>query len=470
MASNLKRFVGSAIAMRSNLSQDAPWSLKRRLFRQWLFILVALSIGTYLTASLIAQSVVQKSQDNLLQSIAQVILDSVVQRNQGVEFDLPYSAFDVLGYAAPEQIYYQVRLNKDVIAGYADLPNFNRSIGVTKLTQTAVYLHQEVRFVQLSKPLNPTQSEMVYVLLGQTQDSYENTIENIAMLAASGTIIAFVILAILGFTGLQATLKPLARIQHNLNSRPVEDFTPVTANAPNEINTLITTLNQTLERHKRLLEQSRNFITEATHQIKTPIAALSIESELLAKELSGTLRDRAHNLSVRARYTSKLIHQLLTQASLTYRLTDQIKQPTALKGLIRSVLHTLDTHAERKGVALNFVESEDPVLISCDAIALREALVCLLDNAIDFSPELSDIEVYIEVSPTHVEIHLSDQGPGFGSDPDRLKKAFVTTRDDHQGGGLGLAIAERVAAQHGGSLTLLNQPQGGGRCVLSLPV
>ena len=169
----------------------------------------------------------------------------------------------------------------------------------------------------------------------------------------------------------------------------------MTANAPNEINTLITTLNQTLERHKRLLEQSRNFIAEATHQIKTPIAALSIESELLAKELSGTLRDRAHNLSVRARYTSKLIHQLLTQASLTYRLTDQIKQPTALKGLIRSVLHTLDTHAERKGVALNFVESEDPVLISCDAIALREALVCLLDNAIDFSPELSYIEVYI---------------------------------------------------------------------------
>ena len=237
----------------------------------------------------------------------------------------------MLGYAAPEQIYYQVRLNKDVIAGYADLPNFNRSIGVTKLTQTAVYLNQEVRFVQLSKPLNPTKSEMVYVLLGQTQDSYENTIENIAMLAASGTIVAFVILAILGFTGLQATLKPLARIQHNLNSRPVEDFTPVTANAPNEINTLITTLNQTLERHKRLLEQSRNFIAEATHQIKTPIAALSIESELLAKELSGTLRDRAHNLSVRARYTSKLIHQLLTQASLTYRLTDQIKQPIAPK-------------------------------------------------------------------------------------------------------------------------------------------
>lgn len=470
MASKLKRSVDSAIAMRSSPKHSPPWSLKRRLFRQWLLILVVLSIGTYLAASTIAQSVVQKSQDNLLLSIAQVILDSVVQRNQGVEFDLPYSAFDVLGYAAPEQIYYQVRLNDEVIAGYADLPHFDRSEEIARLTRTATYRSHAVRFVQLSKPLNPTQSEMVYVLLGQTQDSYENTIENIAMLAASGTIIAFAILAILGFTGLQATLKPLARIQHNLNSRPAEDFTPVTANAPNEINTLITTLNQTLERHKRLLEQSRDFIAEATHQIKTPIAALSIESELLAKELSGSLHERARNLSVRARYTSKLIHQLLTQASLTYRLTEQIKQPMAIKGLIRSVLHTLDTHAERKGIALNFVEPEDPIVISCDAIALREALVCLLDNAIDFSPELGDIEVYIERSPTHVEIIVCDQGPGFGPDPDRLKKAFVTSRQDHQGGGLGLAIADRVAAQHGGSLTLLNRPQGGGICRLLLPV
>ncbi|MGA1206737.1 MAG: sensor histidine kinase N-terminal domain-containing protein [Litorivicinaceae bacterium] len=449
---------------------DTPWSLKRRLFRQWLFILVLLSIGTYLAASAIAQSVVQKSQDNLLQSIAQVILDSVIQRNQAVEFDLPYSAFDVLGYAAPEQTYYQVRVNNDVIAGYSDLPIPDTENNQSRVATTDLYLGDPVRFIQLSKPLNPTQSETVFVLLGQTRDSYQTTIGNIAILAASGTIIAFAVLAILGFTGVQATLKPLARIQKNLDSRTVEDFTPVTANAPSEINSLITTLNQTLEQHKRLLEQSRSFIAEATHQIKTPIAALSMESELLAKELSGPQRDRAHTLSVRARYTSKLIHQLLTQASLTYRSSEHIQQPTALPALIRSILRTLDTHAEQKGVGFNFVEPEAPSLIACDAIALREALVCLIENAIQFSPPLGDIEISIHQSPTQLDIHICDDGPGFGPDPERLKKAFVTTRDGHEGGGLGLAIAERVAVQHRGWLKLLNRPQGGGECVLSLPV
>jgi len=447
-----------------------PWSLRRRLFRQWLLILIVLSLGAYGAASAIAQSVVQRSQDNLLQSISQVILDSVVQRNRGIEFVLPYSAFDVLGYAAPEQIYYQVRLNDALIAGYADLPNLGITAQTGRITATRDYLEHSVRFVQLSKPLNPSASDVVHVQLGQTRDSYQSTVSNIGFLAALAAIVAFAMLAALGFTSLEATLKPLIRIQQSLDSRTPEDFSPVTANAPKEINALIATLNHTLDQHKRLLEQSRSFIAEATHQIKTPIAALSMESELLAKELTGQQRSRAHNLSVRARYTSKLITQLLTQASLTYRLTQGGQSPVQLPNLIHSVVRTLDTQAESKGIAMNISAPDVSVTLRCDAISLREALVCLLDNAIEFSPPLADIEIIIDASEHAVCIHILDQGPGFGDDPERLKKAFVTSRADHQGGGLGLSIADRVAIQHGGTLKLLNRPNGGGECVLSLPV
>ena len=444
---------------------QSDWSIRGRLFGLWLLMLLLVSVAVYLTTSAIVERSLQTGQDRNLKPVALIILDSVVNSEQGIDFDLPYQAFEVLAYSAPERIFYRVRLGDRDLAGYGDVPAEVQG-SEPIIFQTHSYRGESTRFVTARKRVFPDSDLEVTVTVGQTRASYLTQAQQIANWIALAVLIAFAFLAVWAEASLRHALKPVVGIAADLEARRADDFSPIRERVPMEISRLVETLNRVLDQHRGLLAENRAFIAEATHQIKTPIAAIMTRSELLERELPKAHRAEAHELTVRARYASKLVTQLLLRASLTYRELVGSKEWIDLMALLQGIVRTMDPSAEAKEVAIHVHPSESVPSLYGDRVAIREAVICLLDNAIRHTQALSDIDIEVSTSASQIQIAILDRGPGFSlGDPDT---ATLRTNDGHVG--LGLEIVNRVVRSHQGEFTISDRSDGGAKCVISLPV
>ncbi|QGG80463.1 hypothetical protein GH975_07700 [Litorivicinus lipolyticus] len=436
-------------------------SISRVLFIQLACLIGLLAAAAYLITGFVAFQSLQNNQDNRLSSVARVIADSVVLRGSTIDFDLPYAAFDVLTYQAPESIFYRVTdPSGATLAGYPSLQ------APTAGSHTGEHLGLALRTFTISKVLQDDIGA-VTITLGQTQDSLRDAVARLAQRSALGAMTAFVLVSIAVFAALRAGLRPLRAIERALSRRVADDFSPLADEVPREIHALVVALNDSMRQHGELLDQTRRFIAESTHQIKTPIASLSAEADLLVAQAPADLKPEIGALAVHARQTSHLINQLLTQASITYGLGARTPIETQITRLIDSVIESFGVQAEARDIEI-VNAAGGPIAHAVDPVGLREALVCLIDNALKFAPPLSDIRVSAWLDQG-LWIRVQDQGTGFAGNPERLKQPFARGDNNLAGSGLGLSIAERVAQAGGGHLTLQNHPRGGAQCELYLP-
>lgn len=443
----------------------SSWSIRGRLVSAWLFMLLFVGAVVYLVTGELAKRALERGQDSDLQAVALVILDSVVSTPEGPEFDLPYSAFEVLAYSAPERVFYRVSTSEAHLAGYADLPPpMDPNAELSFFTQ--IYRGESTRFVQARKPIRPGASEFIGVMIGQTQASYLAFANQVANGLAISVLVAFCILAAWAEWSLRHSLRPFRAIEKNLANRMADDFQPIEEDTPREITQLVQSFNHTLDQHRDLLEKNRAFIAEATHQIKTPIAAMMTAAEVLEQKLPKSYRPDAREVVIRGRYASKVVTQLLTRASLTYREMLQIQERVDLVAVAESVVRTLDASAEAREIGLHLTARSAQVEVLGDRVALREALVCLIGNAIAHSPVLSEVTVSVGFERGQAFVEVKDNGLGFPEEVLNQENPRTTAGGLHRG--LGLSIARRVAEYHGGSLVLSNGPEGGALCRLYL--
>jgi two-component system sensor histidine kinase TctE len=441
---------------------DSGWSIRGRLFSLWLLMLIIVSIAVYWSTNAVVERSLQEGQDRNLQAVAQVILDSAIKTDTSIDFELPYQAFEVLAYSAPERIYYAVFLDSEILSGYADLP---KSENPGQSSYGGTYRGESTRFYVASKPIRPGSSEQFRVLIGQTETSYQKQSSTIAAWIAFAVLASFGLLALWAELSLRHALKPVVAIEKDLITRPADDFSPIERQVPSEVVRLVQTLNRIFEQHRGLLQENRAFIAEATHQIKTPIAAILMRAELLEREVDESSRGAVKDLIIRARYASKLATQLLMRATLTYREVLGARDQVDVGGLVASILRTLDPVAEIKDVGLVGDDLESAELtVFGDRIALREGITCLIDNAIDYAPSLTDVEVSVCRVDGKVCVTVMDRGPGI--DPEEPSQPFDTTKRGGGHAGLGLSIVEKVAASHRGELMIANREGGGTRCDL----
>ena len=169
------------------------WSIRGRLFGLWLLMLIVVSMIVYWSTNAIVERSLREGQNRNLQAVAQVILDSAIKVDNAIEFELPYQAFEVLAYSAPERIYYAVFLDDEHLSGYRDLPTANND---ELPAYERLYRGESTRFLITSKPIFPGSSERLRVLIGQTETSYQKQSTTIAIWIALAVLAAFAVLAL----------------------------------------------------------------------------------------------------------------------------------------------------------------------------------------------------------------------------------------------------------------------------------
>ncbi|RYF35839.1 MAG: sensor histidine kinase, partial [Comamonadaceae bacterium] len=265
-------------------------------------------------------------------------------------------------------------------------------------------------------------------------------------------------------------LRPLAVLADQVRARKADDLTPLPANGlPADIHPLVTAVNQQMQRTQTLVSQQREFLDDASHQLRTHLTTLQLQVGYALKEQDpGQVRGALEAIRKELGEASRSTHQLLTLArSDTAPLAPA---EVDLAGLIREVVMDLMPRARARQIDLGV--STASVVARADAGLLREALLNLVANAIEYTAPGSAVTVFPAADSLGWSLNVEDNGAGLSSEQrETLGRRFVRGADAGRAGtGLGLAIARAIAERHGGALRLeARQGEAGLHAILWWP-
>ncbi|RKW39418.1 MAG: two-component system sensor histidine kinase QseC [Moraxella sp.] len=270
------------------------------------------------------------------------------------------------------------------------------------------------------------------------------------------------LLAALGLI-IRKELRGLKQIGEQVAQRTPDDASLLkTDNLPSEVLPLIQSLNQFFDRTSTMLLRERRFTSDAAHELRSPLAALRIQTEVaqIAGEDS-ILREQAlDNLTKGIDRATQLVEQLLTLSRLDNLKELDNLQEIHWEQLIPSLIGELYFHAEKRQIDIQFEEDGIPPTKKGQPLLLSLMLRNLIDNAIRYCPEGSRIKVQLKKHKISVE----DNGGGVEeADLAKLGQRFYRPAGQNEkGSGLGLSITHRIAELHHYKVRLKNTTDSNG--------
>lgn len=255
------------------------------------------------------------------------------------------------------------------------------------------------------------------------------------------------------------TLEPMAKLADELDRSRTRELDPLPSEGmPSELRPFVASINRLLERVHEMVEQQRRFIADAAHELRTPIAALSVQADNLTRtELPADAELRLAALRGGARRTAHLLDQLLALARSELSNTDS---PAVVQAdqCAKEVMAELLPLARERGIDLGFA-TLDAVGLAADPIMVATLFRNLIDNAIRYTPEGGSIDVRLYRKEDKVMFEVDDTGPGIHpSDIPRVFEPFFRgTQPIETGTGLGLSIVKRIVDHLNGTVSLENK-------------
>ena len=227
---------------------------------------------------------------------------------------------------------------------------------------------------------------------------------------------------------------------------------------------------------ERVHEVRRDFVANISHELKTPIGALSLLSEavLSAADEPEAVVKFATRMQLEAKRLTDLVQEIINLSRLQDSDPLQVATENNVADLINEAIDLVKTTSEAKGISVS-AKDIPAVVVLGDNEQLIMAIHNLLENAINYSPENTKVSVSSNVSDGIVEIVVADQGIGIPEEAqDRIFERFYRVdpaRSRETGGtGLGLSIVKHVASNHGGDVKVWSSPNVGSSFALLLPI
>jgi two-component system sensor histidine kinase TctE len=451
-------------------------SLKRQLLL-WLLLpqLVLFLVGGAL-AYRIALNYAEKAIDQSLTQLVRSLARQVKPIGSGLLIDFPRAAQDIIEQDPKDRVSYMVSSPPgSFLLGNGKLPGPAGEVFLTahepliyNLSIDGKPMRLALLEVDYGEPAAPQRLrvQVAKSLAVQQRLTTELIADMLAPLLLLGAV-----LSVLVYGGISRGLQPLTRLQAQLGDRGTQALTALSpiemTQAPQEVHALANAVNQLLSAVRRSLGQEKRFISDAAHQLRTPLAGLISQTELaLSESDSKALRERLNKVLSGAQRSAHLVHQLLSLA----RNEVEVKlNPLDISALARDLAREWTPRAVKAGVDLGF-EGDQSAMVLGQALLLREALSNLLDNALTYAGTLSVVTLRVQQSDDSVLIEVEDNGPGLKpEDLAHVFERFWRASDLPGGCGLGLAIVAEIALRHAGQAHAMSANPHGLRVRLQLP-
>lgn len=452
-------------------------SIRGRLIVMLLIAAAFLSGLLYYAIRTVAETAVEQTQDRILGSAALAIAEEVRGGQDGVEIDIPYSAFSMLGATGNERVFYRIDVSGTPVTGYDGL-QAPQSLprGVAPEFYSSVFEGETVRVAAVSRAvLVAGQNVPALVLVAQTRTEQAQIVERLANRAAGLGLGFFVVAAVLAVLTARAVIQPVNNLADAVTRRGPQDLRPVVRNVPDELRPMVNALNGFIGRLSGALSRTETFIAEAAHYIRTPLTTLRAQSDIALHHTDDPKTKEYLRKIIRlADDTARSAGQLLDHAAVVYRTDQRSDEQIDLISMAQTVADAFRPSAELREIDLKLEHEHDqPIHVLADPILLETVLRNLLDNGIKYSWPEQTVHFRVSVENGYGVVEITDNGRGLNGQTTRSltqRHARGTNVGDVVGSGLGLAIVKEVAGAYGGTFELKPTNTGGTCARFSLPL
>ncbi|WP_271009414.1 sensor histidine kinase [Paucibacter sp. B51] len=461
-------------------------SLHRQLFVWLLMPQVVLWLAAALFTYKLAEHYANATIDASLSQTSRTLARQVKPLDNGLFIDFPRAAQDILEADPSDRVLYTVSMPPgQFILGNRNLPPLPRGAkpvygepffynGKLAANDAAAApeavasgaaassepqrLRVAALLLRYGTPDSPGQSMLVQVARSSTNRealARQILLDTVLPLSALMALMTMIVWA-----GVRTGLRPLAVLQSQVEGRAANDLTPIKiTDAPPEVRSLALAMNSLLVEVNHNVVAQKRFISDAAHQLRTPLAGLKSQTELaLLDAQDPALRARLQLVHSSATRSAHLVNQLLSLARAEPESASQQARSTLdLRQLARELTTEMVPRALAAGIDLGFEAAE-----SCSRCPvrgfeslLREALFNLIDNAIRYAGRGASVTVRVELSNGQAIVEVEDNGPGLPeSECEHVFERFVRATHDGTGCGLGLAIVREIVERHAGRVCL----------------
>mgnify|MGYP001809844192 CR=1 FL=1 len=437
---------------------------------------------TYNVAARYAEAGIDASLAQATRSLAR----QVKPIGNGLFIDLPRAAQDIIEADPDDRVQYMVSTPPGrFILGNRQLPQ-PPDTGPPRPNETRFYdallegqpMRLAALYVPIGEPGVDAERRLMLVQIARSQASRDELARRIlrdTVLPLSGVM---VLMTMIVWAGIRAGLAPLARLRAVVENRAPNDLAPIELRAaPEEVRALAGAVNQLLGAVQESVAAQRRFISNAAHQLRTPLAGLKSQTEIALQastdpQLAARLA-RVHESAVRSAH---LVNQLLTLTRAEPEAAGTLpREPLDLRALVQEVAAEHVPRALQAGIDLGMDDPPAQPAVSLRVrgapLLLREAVANLIDNAIRYAGRGAEVTVSVRAEGPVVVVEVADNGPGVPDPAQReaVFNRFVRATSEGPGCGLGLAIVREIAERHGGQAELLPAEPQGMRARLCVP-
>ncbi|WP_414538850.1 sensor histidine kinase [Stenotrophomonas forensis] len=441
--------------------------LLRRLWLPLLVLMLCSAVGSFALARFYAGQV----YDRWLLDSAMSLSELVEVQDGRASIEITPAVSRMFTWDTTDEVHGEV-----VDAGggrlYGDLPEaLPRPAAAAARDDEAVYYDarlrgQPVRMVEVVVSAGPGHD--IRLRVAETLRKRHRLERKLLMTSIPFQAAILALAAWLAWSGTGAAARHANQVARRLASPRPDPLAPLepAQEAPRELWPAVEAYNALLQRLDAMQAAQRRFVSNAAHQLRTPLAAMQVELESSLRQhdpqaqqlaLSGTLAGLAR--------LQHLVNQLLMLSRSEDPQGSALPlQPVDLAVLARSVVERYADRALAAGVDLGYDGPDEGVSIAGDPQLLREALGNLLDNALRYGSVRGVITLGLQQDAEGVQVWVDDDGAGIAeAERGRVTERFYRASSEGDGCGLGLAIVAEIAQRHGATLVIDTAPIGGAR-------
>lgn len=374
------------------------------------------------------------------------------------------------------ELFYHVYAPDGVfVTGYSTPPvpaDPNPAPSAEPLYFDAIYQREDVRVLRFRDVTTVDDVSGTFnITVWQSADVRRNFVHEVVTRSFAVIALLVTCVALIVWFGVRLGLRPLMELEGAIARRSSTDLEPIRRAVPLETNGLVKTLNRLFDQVSRRISSKDEFISNAAHQLRNPIAGVLALAEAVESAPDETAaKRRSRELLQAARETSRLANQLLSFERARGSNISMTGERLDICGLGNEIIESVLQSAIDPAVELSFVRPDAPVVVFGDRVMLREALLNLVTNAlVHGGRQLSHITLTIEVSGQTAVFTVEDDGIGIPAEKQDQAKSRFGQAGGGGGSGLGLPIAAKVAENHGGHLEI-RSPQKGTSVRFALPI
>jgi two-component system sensor histidine kinase TctE len=441
-------------------STNGP-SIKRRLLWTLLIPLCVILVALGFSGAWLINRMVENSSDRVLSGSLQAIGETLAMQEGYITLDLPPSALGMLENADRDNVYYSVIYRGKVITGYPELTAKRAAPPLVGIRFRDGIFHGVPIRVAMEAKLIPQLDAPIIVQVAETTKNRTALAHHMLVSLIAGELFLLVVIAGLIVSAVDWGLRPLSALRRAIEVRISQselDFAPLPLkDVPQEVFAFVSAFNTLLKHVEDAFQTLRRFTSDASHQLRAPLAVVRTHVELLTRRSEAPQEFRAalSDISQAVNALQRLIVQLISLAKAERPSESSLTEVFDLVECTAAASRAYATRALDKGMEISFEHDSEHLVVNGNAMFAGEMIANLLDNSVRYGLQGGRIAIRIPGMAGRLEIE--DDGPSIPSD--QLERVFerfyrLPRTVDAEGSGLGLSIVQALGRRIGATVRL----------------